>query len=224
MAAKKRNRKSWFSINTISILAVFAIAVMYIVYTQSPKIIESYNQNEVDIHYGKEIDLYASTNHLPAHYLKALAMLECSGRKDFPKRFEKHVYTRLREVKQGKRKKYEHVTPQLLKDADDNALRNLATSWGPFQIMGYKCIEMNIKIEDLRGENAVYWGIQWIEKSYGNLLRSGKFKDAFHIHNTGRLYPKNNKPLTHNPQYVANGLRYMELFEIENNELLDMRY
>jgi len=129
------------------------------------------------------------------------------------KRFEKHIYKRLQEVQKGIRLKYEHVTPELLKDANDEALQNLATSWGPFQIMGYKCIEMNIKIEDLRGPDAVYWGIQWIEKSYGQLLRKQDFKNAFHVHNTGKLYPSNNKPLTHNPQYVAKGLHYLELFQ-----------
>lgn len=212
MAAKKTKKGSWFNINTLVILVIFTIAFAYLFYSQTPKIIETYNYNEVEKNYGNEINLYASTSNLPASYFKALAMLECSGKKDFPKRFEKHIYKRLQEVKQGTRKKYEHVSPELLKNATNEAIRNLATSWGPFQIMGYKCIEMNIKIEDLRGPDAVYWGIQWIDKSYGKLLRKQQFKDAFHIHNTGKLYPKNNKPLTHNPEYVNKGLHYMELF------------
>lgn len=216
MAAKNRSHL-WLHTNTIIIIAIFAIAMFFLFYTQTPKIIETYNHYEVEKNYGKDIDLFASTTSLPAAYFKALAMLECSGRKDFPKRFEKHIYFRLKEVQQGKRKKYEHVTTKLLQHADDAALRNLATSWGPFQIMGYKCIEMNIKIEDLRGPDAVFWGVQWIQKSYGQVLRDNKFKDAFHIHNTGRPYPANNKPTTHNPNYVEKGLHYMQLFANKEN-------
>ena len=72
---------------------------------------------------------------------------------------------------------------------------------------------LNIEIADLRGEDAVYWGVKWVSKTYGKLLREGRFQDAFHYHNTGKLYPKNNKPFTYHPNYVENGLKYMAHFQ-----------
>jgi hypothetical protein len=162
--------------------------------------------------YGVAIDSAAQTFNLPANYLKALLVLECSGHKPTGKRFEKKVYQKLKEVQAGERKRYENIKPKDLKDMSDGALRNLATSWGVFQLMGYKCFGLGIKIEDIRGEKSVYWGAKWINETYGKSLRQGKFKDAFHSHNTGQKYPKNGKPFTHDPEYVAKGLKYMEAF------------
>ena len=201
-----------FQFNTIIILICFIIVFFYIFNTNKPSIIEGYEYVEVVENYGKEIDLYCSLEQLPPSYFKSLAILECSGKKDFPHRFERHVYKKLKEVKRGERKEYENITQNMLKNITNEGLKNLATSWGPFQIMGYKCLEMHIKIEDLRGNDAVFWGVKWVNNTYGNYLRQGKFKDAFHIHNTGKRYPLDNKPFTHDPNYVENGIKYMAHF------------
>ncbi|MGB2470589.1 MAG: hypothetical protein ACPIA5_07030, partial [Flavobacteriales bacterium] len=94
----------------------------------------------------------------------------------------------------------------------DDALRNLATSWGPFQLMGYKCILLDVNIRDIRGPNGVEHGADWINQTYGNSLRAGRFKDCFHMHNTGSPYPKTGLPRTHDPQYVPRGLAMMNQF------------
>lgn len=163
--------------------------------------------------YGEEVSAYASQYKLPASYFFALIVLESSGRRVIPPRFEPHVYDRLKEVKQGKRKSYEHVTPSHIKDATDDALKNLASSWGPFQLMGYKCLLLDIKVKDIRGKDAVFWGIHWIDLTYGKELKAGDYKDAFHIHNTGRKYPRHGRSLTHDPNYVQRGLSYIKKFE-----------
>ncbi len=163
--------------------------------------------------YGEEVVMYAQEFQLPPEYLLALIVLESSGRRMIPPRFEIHVYRRLQEVKDGNRNLYQHVTPQHLQDATDQEMKYLASSWGPFQLMGYKCILLDINIRDIRGRDAVYWGIHWINLTYGDKLREGKYKDAFHIHNTGRNYPVDGKPLTHDPAYVDNGLEYMTVFK-----------
>ena len=103
--------------------------------------------------------------------------------------------------------------PSDLRDATDGALKNMASSWGPFQIMGYKCIWLDIQLQDLRGEEALYWAVKWIDKTYGDYIRRGQYKDAFHIHNTGRPYPESGPPKTYDPKYVPNGLMYMKYFE-----------
>lgn len=162
--------------------------------------------------YGTKIDSAARVFNLSPEYLKALCMLECSGKKVFEARFEAHVYERLKLVKFHELSNYEHVTPEMLEDANDDALRNLASSWGPFQLMGYKCLLLNIKIRDIRGDQAVYYGVKWIDMTYGDQLRALKFKDAFHIHNTGLMFPLNGRPKTYDPSYCDKGLKYMDWF------------
>lgn len=166
------------------------------------------------LNYGRTTAVASEQTGIPASYLLALIVLESGGRKMVPHRFEPHVMKKLKEVKNGKRKNYERVEPRHLSDAGDEALKNLASSWGPFQIMGYKCFDIpGTKVADLRGEQAILNGARWIEKDYGHLLREKRFKDAFHYHNTGKVYPMVGPPRTYHPHYVAHGLKYMEDFE-----------
>jgi hypothetical protein len=101
----------------------------------------------------------------------------------------------------------------MLEDASDEALKNLARSWGPFQLMGYKCVQLGVNVKDIRGEDALELGVKWIDKEYGHLLKNKRYRDAFHYHNTGRLYPADNKVLTHDPLYVEKGLQYIQEFK-----------
>lgn len=162
--------------------------------------------------YGTKIDSAANVYGINPAYLKALCMLECSGRKAFDQRFEPHVYRRLKNVKFNLMENYEHVTPDMLYDANDEALKNLASSWGPFQLMGYKCLLLGIKVRDIRGDQSVLYGVKWIDMTYGKYLKEGKFKDAFHIHNTGLPHPSIGNPKTYDPDYCERGLKYMKYF------------
>lgn len=163
--------------------------------------------------YGAAIRKFARKEGVAPEYLAALCMLECSGRKPAGTRYEKHVYLRLKLVKSGFKGQYEHVKKEDLTDAGDDALQNLASSWGPFQLMGYKCLLYQINVSDLRGEDAIMWGVRWIMANYGRYLKSNDFKSAFHIHNAGVPFPKNGKPRTHDPEYVNKGLKWMNYFK-----------
>jgi len=163
--------------------------------------------------YGREIKILAGQFDLPRDYLMAVIMLESSGRKDIPPRFEQSVYNKLKSVQDRKLATLENITYEDIKDASDDALRNLASSWGPFQLMGYKCLHLDVKIKDLRGANSLYWGVYWIDKTYGSYLRKGRFEDGFHIHNTGHPVPKNGKYKTYDKDYVKKGLEYMDYFK-----------
>jgi hypothetical protein len=163
---------------------------------------------KTEANYGNKIDVLAEEFNLSKNYLKALVILESSGEKNIKARFEAHVYKALVRVREGKRKSYEGITQNGIKDASDGAIRNLASSWGPFQIMGYKCLKLNIKVEDLRGPKAIYWGIVWIDKNYGTYIRQERFKEAFRIHNSGSPQGK-----THDPNYVKNGLKHIDYFK-----------
>lgn len=175
--------------------------------------------------YGAEIDKLAAQFDLSPEYLKSLIILECSGLQNVKPRFERHIYRRLVSVRDNKLDHYENIKPANLKDATDDALKNMARSWGPFQIMGYKCIWLDIQLKDLRGEEALYWAVKWIDLTYGDYIRRGQYKDAFHIHNTGRPYPDAGPPKTYDPKYVQNGLSYMKYFsEFEKKKAVDPNY
>jgi hypothetical protein len=168
--------------------------------------------------YGAAIDKLAEQFDLSPEYLKALIILECSGLKKIKPRFERHIYKRLVNVREKKLDKFENITYKDIRDASDDALKNMAHSWGPFQIMGYKCIWLDISLSDLRGDNSLYWAVKWIDLTYGDYIRKGRYKDAFHIHNTGRPYPESGPPKTYDPKYVPNGLMYMKHFAALKNK------
>lgn len=213
---KKNNFKSFvFVLLIIGILAgiVFVYKYKNQAYFFALDNINPGGPKYVELNYGEAIQSSALEFNISSSYLKALCMLESSGRKVIKPRFEKHVYEKLKLVKKGTLHNYEHVTQAMLEDASEDALKNLASSWGPFQLMGYKCLLLDIKIADIRGEKSIYWGSKWIWLTYGNYLKQSKFKDAFHIHNTGKPFPKNGKSKTYDPEYITNGLKYMAYFD-----------
>lgn len=166
----------------------------------------------VEINYGEAIKKQALKRNLNVNFLKALCMLECSGRKNVPSRFEPHVYQKLLIVKKNKGKFYEKIHHGQIKMLSDGAIRNLSSSWGPFQLMGIRSINLNCSVSDLRGPMAVEKALAWIDGEYGYLLKEQRFKDAFHKHNTGKLYPDFGPPKTYNPNYVNLGLRFMKYY------------
>lgn len=168
------------------------------------KTFENYGEQAVKA--GKEYDL-------PPEYLLALIVLESSGRKIVPQRFEPHVYKKLDNVARGKSKRLESVTYKEIKGMTDGELKRLASSWGPFQIMGYKSFEIGVTPTDLQGRKSVLYGAKWIDLNYGKRLRDNELKDAFHIHNTGRPYPKLGPARTYHKDYVPKGLKYAAEFK-----------
>jgi hypothetical protein len=164
--------------------------------------------------YHEEISEIATEYEMPYEYLMALIVLECSGNKPAGHRFEKGVFNQLKKVRDGKQKKFENIHQQDLQDCDDDCLANLATSWGPFQIMGYKVIPMGINITDLRDDDqAARHAVEWIKKEYSRFLVKKKWRDAFHYHNTGDRFPLSGRSRTHDPYYVSDGIKYMKYFE-----------
>lgn len=200
-------------------ISLFAAALVFIMaglfyflnYDRSPLNPNIYIRTEKN--YGKEIDKLAYDFKLNPSYLKSLIVLECSGRSEIKPRFEKHVYKKLKQVQSGDLDNYEAVTKELIHDANEDALKNLASSWGPFQLMGHKCLVLDIKIKDLRGPEALFWGIKWIDITYGDKIRNEEFEDAFHLHNTGKSFPSDGISKTHDPDYVNKGMAYMKKFK-----------
>ena len=208
--------KSFKIVLPIILLASFGVVIAFMFWENGPGGIVDQPANvmeRVKFNYGAEVKEFSDEMSLPYEYFMALIVLECSGNKPSGSRFEPHVFSSLKDVRDGNREKYENIRPEIIVNASDDALRNLATSWGPLQLMGYKCIGMKVNVEDIRGDNAVYHAISWVNDEYGDLLRKGKYKDAFHMHNTGRKYPLVGMPKTHDPFYVQKGLQYIAYYE-----------
>jgi len=175
------------------------------------------NQNIVErtfANYHHKLEHLAIKHSLPENYLLALIALESSGRKIIPHRFESHVHEKLLDVKSGKLKNLERVVSSDLKNMGKDELKELASSWGPFQIMGYKCFEIGVSLNQLKGKSNLDHSLSWIKSNYGLFLKQEKFKDAFHYHNTGRKHPRIGPPRTYDKDYIPKGMKYMDEFTI----------
>lgn len=207
-SSKNRGLK-WF-------LILFSVVAVYVIffYTNDYVVNRSvYALERVEENYGHEVDSLSQVMDLPPAYFKSLIMLECSGQKPVESRFEEHIYERLKQVRDKKLKRLETIKPKHLRGMSNEQLHVLASSWGPFQIMGYKSLQMKINVKELNGKKAVYWGMKWINDEYGKLLRKKRYKDAFHFHNTGRHFPDDGESRTYDPKYVTRGLKYVEYFK-----------
>lgn len=171
-----------------------------------PELVERVERN-----YGKAIEEVCQEEGVSANYFKALAILEVSARATPPSRTEGIIWKRFQEVRSGAREKYSFFTTEDLKSRSDTDLKFMATSWGPFQIMGFHAIREGFPLKNLRNEHAVRTGIRWCIGNYGEYLRREDFRNAFHIHNTGKPLPKIGRPLTTDPDYVQKGVAYMKM-------------
>lgn len=170
--------------------------------------------------FGSRIAEATAKTYVPARLVAALIALECgfdSKRGVFNEgagRFESHVYARLLSLRdtgqyingRGRtRTSYEKVTQADLAGATAEAVRNLATSWGPGQIMGYNVLHWDCTIADLRDPaQSIRWVVRKLLEDAGSAIRRKEFDDVLRIWNTGSPDGQ-----THDPDYVAHGKRYM---------------
>lgn len=171
----------------------------------------------VNLHYGAEVEDICKEIGMPAAYFKALIVLECSAKKNPPSRYEHHVFEKLSAVKNGKIKSYSGIRKADLEGYSDQTIKQLATSWGALQLMGYNCLKLNISIDELRGSNSLRHSIIWCEKNYGTYLKNRDFRNAFHIHNTGKPHPLFWVAQTHDPAYVSRGIAYANAMGVQRN-------
>ncbi len=218
MRKGRRKKKSRVSYLVFFMLAVVVTSAVYLYdntevprppLVKIPKLERTWRNYKDDV-----VDL-ANDFDMPPEYFLALIVLECSGdkEKEIVPRFEKHVYKKLKNVRDKKSASYGSIKYNTIHDSSDDALKNLATSWGPFQLMGYQSIELDLNVSDIRGDRSLYWGMYWIKKRYGKYLRKKDFKNSFHIHNAGHRYPLVGGPNTHDPKYVPHGLSYVNYFK-----------
>lgn len=194
------------------ILIVGTAAYFYLYGCEQTKV-EPELVDRVRRHYGSEIESICEEEGLDPDYFKALAILEVSARKNPPSRTEKIIWEQLKAVQKGEREKYSFFTTEDLRHRSNTDLKFMATSWGPFQIMGFHAVKLGFPLQNLRNEHALRTGIRWCKENYGDYLEKKDYRNAFHIHNTGRPYPAVGNPLTSDPKYVEKGLKYMKLLK-----------
>lgn len=197
------------------LIVVFLGLIVYFTldfFKDNIKLEQNYIDNVLQ-NYAQEVDEICRDLDLPSVYFKALIVLECSGRKPAESRFEPAVYRKLQEVQQGSRNKYSGLVQRDLRGFSDSELKDLSTSWGALQIMGYHTIKMNISLAKLKRGEGLYESINWCKQNYGQYLKRKDYKNAFHMHNAGRPYPKSGSPKTYDPDYVPKGLAYLKVFE-----------
>lgn len=127
-------------------------------------------------------------------------------------RFEAHVFKRLKAVRNSLifwRRSYNGITQAQLAGMSDDALKNLATSWGYTQIMGYHIINNLRKadgsaptIAELRDHHLhLSFAVQLLEKVAMRYMAAGNWPAVLRIWNSGSPNGK-----THDPNYVDNAL------------------
>ncbi len=195
------------------VLLLFVPGIGYWVWRPLPLGDVRYLMGKVERNYGKQVDSLCKKYRLPPEYFKALILLECGANKPANSRFEPKVFAMLKQVRDGNLAMYSGVSTAQLQGRADAELKQLATSWGPMQIMGYHCLSMGLSVDELRGPHAVQHGILWSKGLYGRYLREYRLRDAFHFHNRGRPYPKYRGSQTHDPLYVAKGLAYAQVLQ-----------
>ncbi len=92
----------------------------------------------------------------------------------------------------------------------DDALRQLATSWGFTQIMGYHMVARRASVRDLLEPQFHYRVALELLSEFADAYQLNlghEFEEMFRCWNTGRPYGK-----TFDPEYVENGMRRVGLY------------
>lgn len=143
-------------------------------------------------------------------------------------RFESGVFAKLKAVRSRLKvwvRGYNGITPDHLRGLSDEALRNLATSWGYTQIMGYYVLTLfkGRSLAELRDpKKHLVFAVTMMRATAQVWITSGRFDQIAHIWNAGSAY-KVVKGVpqyrTYSPYYVYNCLAvadaYRKVLEVE---------
>jgi hypothetical protein len=145
------------------------------------------------------------------------AAFAIAGPKFDSKRFEKGVYADLISLRDNgfcivggkKRTNYNGLKQSQIKDANDAAVHNLATSWGCTQIMGYWGLVLGCTIAELRdADKHFHYSVQLLKIVSGHYLAENDLASVLHIWNTGSANGK-----TYHEDYVVNALKVKTAYD-----------
>jgi hypothetical protein len=181
--------------------------------------------------YGEAIATACQDTGIPPAFVAALIANETGGKAD-AKRFEPGVLTHLFEVLVGRKADYNGIgredlfkyiapDPTISYDGYSAAitsalqrLNDLATSWGPTQIMGWHILpdgESLSQLTDIPQGLAFTITLLKSFEAFFHLNVATDFASLFHCWNTGVPAGDPNHP-TFDPNYVPNGLARMGIY------------
>ncbi len=159
-----------------------------------------------------EIVAACEGTNVPTAFLAGLVSVEDASLDPSATRFEPGIFSKLQRVRDGSLSQFNGITQSDIANASDAALRNLATSFGLTQIMGFHVIATfnnEITIADLRDpDQQLDLGVRFIETEAGSHLDNQEFDKVLRIHNTGKP-----NGVTFDPDYVPNALGVMSEYE-----------
>lgn len=142
-------------------------------------------------------------------FLAGLVAVESNGREN-ALRFEFHVFAKLKQVRDGSLLQYNKIRRSQIEGASDDALKNLATSFGATQTMGWWSIHLGITVADLRDPaQHLEHAVKLLLMNAGRYVREDNWPSALRIWNTGRPGGK-----THDPDYVHNAGLVMDAYAL----------
>lgn len=155
-----------------------------------------------------EIQRAAKGTDISPEYMAALISIESSppGNRA-SERFEPNVYQHLLKLKKDGTS-WGGLSRSAVSNYSDKQLKELATSFGLVQIMGYHCIQLGCEVAELRGDYQLQWAAAYMQFHYAKQARRRDWSACFRIHNTGR---PNGRP--HRSDYVERGLIRMQYYK-----------
>jgi hypothetical protein len=161
---------------------------------------------------GAAIAAACAKSLVPEAFLAGLISVENSRLDPHASRFEKAVFENLKKLRNPLvfwRRSWNSITQGDLRGASDEALVNLATSFGWTQIMGWWSIPLRCTVADIRDpEKHLIVAVNLLHRTAARQLRAAQFGDVLRIWNTGRPDGK-----TFDPGYPTNALRVMNAYE-----------
>jgi len=177
---------------------------------------------------GPHIEAIAPVTSVPAAFLAALTANESGAwlirNTVIPPRFEPAVYRALQAVRDGVREHYGQVTRKMLLGCLDVDLSRYGSSWGLTQIMGWHALRWGADLSKLnRAERHYIFTVRLLVENASDfgLDLTRDFEEMARVWNTGRPAddPRTERieGKTHDPEYVPNLLRRMEIWRGTNS-------
>lgn len=170
---------------------------------------------QIHTRFGAKVEAATAGTPAPPEFVAGLIGVEAGkdrqGRiSETATRFEPGVYDKLVAIRAGRRKSWSHIKQADIKDATDGALRNLATSFGLCQVMGWHTIHnLDCTIAQLRDPSThLRYAVQllMLNSKDGDFERRayvGEFKEWNSGSETGKTY---------RADYVANAGAVMDAY------------
>ena len=160
MLRQKKNKiRKWFIAAILLIVLTFVVQKLYnrYIYTHSDANLTAVERTWLN--YSEDVKEVSTELNLPTNYLLALIALECTGRKEVPSRYESHIFNKLIKVRDGDIESFEGIVQGDIINSNDDALKNLASSWGAFSTHGLSVFASGYKDKGTSGQQiSISWG------------------------------------------------------------------